>query len=244
MWIRSLVVTALIAAVPAVFIATGPTTAQVRTDNTVRPTIRVTEEAMVPTPPDRARVHLAVVTQAPNAADAASRNAERVARVIAALRGRLGQEVRIETAGYTLNPDYRYKPEGGQPTLAGYTASNTVRVTIDDLKAVGRAIDVAINAGANQVQSLEFLLRDETGPQTEALRLAARRARAKAEALAAALDQRVVRVLAVEEAGAAPPRPFLAAMSLERDASAKTPIEPGSIEARASVTLTVEIAPR
>jgi uncharacterized protein YggE len=237
---RLLLAAALIVAVPA--------WAQLQTDSPARagsivPTIRVTEEAIVNATPDRARLHISVVTQAKNAADAASQNAQRVQRVIAALRGRLGNSARIETANYNLHPDYNYRPEGGQPTLVGYTASNTVRATLDDLTVVGRAIDLAVNAGANQVQQLEFMLRDPNKPQAEALREAARQARSKAQALAEALDMRVVRVVAVEESGTVPPRPYM--MAMERDAAqAKTPIEPGSVETRASVTLTVEIAPR
>src|SRR5690606_22103383 len=123
--------------------------------------------------------------------------------------------------------------------ITGYTATNVVRVTMDDVRRVGTVIDAATGAGANQVQRIRFTLADEGAAKSEALRLAARDARAKAASLATALGLRFVRIRAVAEASATP-RPFYD-LELARVAAPTTPILPGSIETTATVTLTIEV---
>ena len=76
------------------------------------------------------------------------------------------------------------------------------------------------------------------------MRAAALKARAKADALASALGVRIVRVLHVDEGGQ-PMRPVFAeamTMRASADSAAPTPVEPGTIEVQASITLTVEIS--
>jgi uncharacterized protein YggE len=154
----------------------------------------------------------------------------------------LGAGADIKTVSYTLSPNYRYPREGGEPTLTGYTATNIVRVTLDDLTQVGRAIDAATQAGANRIQSLRFTLRDERAVQARALREAALNARGKAEALASALGLRIVRVLTVVESS--PTVYPVRDVAFARAEAASTPIEPGTIEVRATVAFTVEISSR
>jgi len=202
------------------------------------PSIRVTGEATVSAQPDQAKIELGVVTQADKSETAASRNAQRLEKVMAELRKVVGSGGSIQTIGYSLTPDYRHTA-GSEPTIVGYTASNVVRVTLNDLTNVGRLIDVASAAGANRVQALHFTLRDEQAVRAQALREAATKAKAKADALASALGLQVVRVLEVSEAGG-PVGPVRDVMFARAEAAA-TPIEPGTVEIRATVDLTVEV---
>jgi uncharacterized protein YggE len=75
------------------------------------------------------------------------------------------------------------------------------------------------------------------------LRLATRRARAKADAVASALGLEVVKVRRIEEGGVqrAPLRDKMV-MSMRAQAAA-TPVEPGTVDVRASVSLEVELGP-
>jgi hypothetical protein len=95
------------------------------------------------------------------------------------------------------------------------------------------------------VQDIRFALRDEELPRAEALREAAQNARRDADALAGALELRIVRVLAVgEEAPEVRPMPLYAQrMSVAAAPAAATPVEAGTIDVSATVTLTVEVAP-
>lgn len=217
--------------------------AQELPDRTSRPSIRVTGEATVKAKPDQAQINIGVVTQAQTAQNAATQNAQRLDAVLAELRQALGAGAEIKTISYALNPNYRYPKEGGAPTLTGYTATNVVEVTINDLTQVGKVIDAATKSGANQVQRLQFTLKDEQAVRAQALREAVTRARAKADAIAATLSAKVARVLRVEESDPVVVRPYVAETFARSEmAAAPTPIEPGTIEVRAVINLTVEIA--
>ncbi len=206
------------------------------------PSIRTTGEAEVIVQPDRALIDIGVVTQANTSQAAVEQNAKKVEAVLAQLRQLLGAKADIKTISYTVTPQYKYPKEGGERSITGYTATNIVRVTIDDLTQAGKAIDAATQAGANRIQSLRFTLKDERTVQEQALREAALDARKKADALAAALDLRITRVLSVNESSPVV-RP-VRSVAFAREDAATTPIEPGTIEIRATVELTVEVTGR
>lgn len=233
--VATLCVVAVLALMPGEVLA--------QTEGPALSSLRVTGEATLTVPPDQVQIDIGVVTQG-GTAEAAVQNAQKLNAVLTELRKVLSSEDEITTIGYSLHPDYRYpREDGGQPTLTGYTASHTVQVKTGKLEEVGHIIDRATRAGANTIQRLMFTLRDEGAIRDQALREAVTRARAKADALASALELRIVRVLTIE-GGDQGPRPiyqkterFLEATA----ASAPTPVEPGTLEVHATVSLTVEI---
>jgi uncharacterized protein YggE len=207
-----------------------------------RQTVRTTGEALVTARPDRAVIDIGVVTQATTAEAAASQNASQVTTVLAKLKSAAGSAGEVKTISYSVSPNYRYPREGGQPTITGYTATNTVQVTINDLALVGKIVDAATQSGANSVQRLQFSLRDDQAVRALALQQAALQARASAEALAGSLKLRVLRVLSVEEASPPIVRPMMEmARAAAMSAPTPTPVETGSIDVRATVHLTVEV---
>lgn len=204
------------------------------------PFIRVTGEASVTSQPDQVQMEIGVVTQAPQADAAASQNAEKVTRVLAAIRKELGASASIKTVNYSLNPNYQYPREGGEPTINGYMAMNTVRITTGDMAKIGRVIDVATAAGANNIQSLMYTLKDEGAVHAEALREASRKAQTEAAAIASSLGLKVVRILSVEEGGAHY-MPMMRDARAMQEGAAPTNLEPGSVEVHAIITLTVQV---
>jgi uncharacterized protein YggE len=203
------------------------------------PVVRATAEGMASARPDRAVVEIGVTTQASTALAAGAQNAKQLTEVMAELKRTLPAGTQIQTAGYSLSPNYAGGPNRA-PQITGYTASNVVRVTIDDMDSVSKAIDAATRTGANNINSLQFTVKDEQAVRAEALKQATLRARANAEAMAAALGARIARVIEVEEGGAHPIQPMMRAMAGQ--AMASTPIEAGTVDVRATVTLTAELA--
>jgi len=133
------------------------------------PEIRVTGEATLSGEPDQAEIDLGVVTQAPTARAASAANATKLDAVLTAMRNIVGDvsgRGKIETTNYSLRPNYTRPRGGGEATIASYTATNTVRASGVAIDATGELIDVAIKAGANSVQRLNFTVAD-----TETLRL-------------------------------------------------------------------------
>jgi uncharacterized protein len=207
--------------------------------------IRVTGDAKVTARPDRVQIDVGVTTRATHSQEAAQQNARDVDAMLAAVRKSAGPTAVLKTISYSLNPNYQYHPNGAEPTLTGYTAANVVQVTLDDLAKIGSVIDSAAQSGANHVQGIQFTLRDQDAVRAEALREAALRARAAAEVLAGALGLKVVRVLSVEELSprVMPVRPYLAGRAATAMAEVATPVEAGTLDVTADVTLTVEVAP-
>jgi uncharacterized protein len=104
-------------------------------------------------------------------------------------------------------------------------------------------IDGAMQAGANNVQRLVFTLKDELSAQLEALKTATAKAKAKAEAIASSLGLKIVRISAVNEGERAVQPVFRQALAARAEAaSAPTPIEPGTVEIRSTVAMTVEVS--
>jgi len=221
----------------------GAVYAQSNVTQATIPSITASGDAVIQAQPDRARIDLGVVSQASTAQEASAQNAKQVEQVLAGLREALPDTKNIRTRGYSLHPNYHHPRDGGQPTITGYTASNIVEITVDDVKAVGEIVDSAIKAGANNVNGLEFMLRNEQEFRSRALGEAATKARANAESLAAALGLKVARVLHVQEGSPAVIRPVreIAMQRMAADAGSAVPMEPGTIEVRAQVTLTVEV---
>ncbi|NPV30422.1 MAG: SIMPL domain-containing protein [Firmicutes bacterium] len=208
-----------------------------------QPQIVATGSSQVSVKPDQAKVSLGVLTLAPTAKEAQQENAELANKVIGALVKAGVPKEKIETREYSIWPEYHYpKPEENKPpTIVSYRVSNTLLVTLDDTGMVGTAIDAAVRAGANKVESIEFLKKDPAAAQREALQNACREARLKAEAIAQALGVRLTGVLSVQESTGSDYQPPIRQAKMIEAGGAPTPIEPGELQVRASVTITFRI---
>ena len=208
--------------------------------------IRAAGEAEVVVPPDRAWVDVALVTRNVEASAAVAANAEESQRVLAALREALGPDAQIASAGYSLAPSYRYIQGQGQQ-LDGFMVRNRLRVTLQDVSAAGRVIDAASRAGASEIQQVSYGLADAGMAQRQALAEATRSGVERAGVMAKALDMEVIRVLSVDDSGAAPAPVVrevqMLAKSVGLSAAVPTDLSPGGIHVRASVTVSVEVGP-
>lgn len=203
--------------------------------------IRVTGEAVAATSPDEVMLDIGVTTQARTAQDAASENARKVETVLAALKKVAGASAATRTVQYGLNPDYRQVREENQPPLIqSYTAYNMIRVRTADMARIGGIIDAAIAAGANTIQSVQFAVNETNAVRNQVLAQATANAMAKAESMAAALKMKVRRIISVDEG--APMMPYRGYGGDMRAMEASTVIDPGSVDVRGVVTLTVEIS--
>ncbi|PWU03421.1 MAG: hypothetical protein C5B51_19125 [Terriglobia bacterium] len=203
--------------------------------------VHATGEAVVQAKPDQAKLDIGVVTQAATAQAAAAQNATQLQAVLEKLRAAVGASGDIRTAFYSLNPNYQYPRDGGKPTINGYTASNSVEVTVMDLTGLGKIIDAASQSGANSIQGPQFSIKNEAPVRAQALRQAVQDARANAEAMAGAMGMKPGRVLQLEQGSPEIIRPLTRQAPVAMAAQAVTPVEPGTIEVRATVTLTLEL---
>jgi uncharacterized protein len=204
--------------------------------------VTVTGDAVVQAQPDTAVITVAVVTQNASASEAQAENASKTDAVLRAVKTAAGAGAEVKTSGYSLQPQYVYK-EGAPPTITSYVARNAITVTTGALDRVGPIIDAATRAGANNIDGLAFTLRRDETARAQALTAATREAAGKARTVAEALGGRVGRVVEVQEGGAIvrPLERSAGSAGFVRTEQAPTPVEPGSLEVRAQVTMIVEV---
>jgi hypothetical protein len=204
------------------------------------PSIVAQGEAVVRRAPDRVFITASVETRAPNPRDAQRQNAERMAevqkRVLAAGIARDA----VRTLGYTIQQNVDFVD--GRRVPRDFMARNALEVRLDAVDRAGEIIDTLVSGGATSIGNVQFDLRDRSEAEREAIRLAVEDARGRAEAAAAGMGRGIGRVIKIEDVRqpSGGPRPM---MSVARDAAAEsvTSIEPGQIEIRAQVVLTVAI---
>lgn len=210
------------------------------------PLLSVSGKGEVSARPDRATVNLGAVWQAEQAAEA-QRQVNRVMQQAAQqIRGLNIPEESISTVGLSLEPVYAQPGRGQQefePRIVGFRARNTIRIRVDDLSKIGPVLDVGIGAGANEIQGIQFELKNDVEARREALRRAVGDARVKAETIAEALGVKLAHVAEVAEAevGFRPPEPFFAGRMVQATIGMETPVLPGQIQVQANVTLRYRI---
>jgi uncharacterized protein YggE len=235
--IRRIGIPLFVGALSALVLTAGGLSAQ--TPDAV-PFIQVSGSAQVFVPSDRARLNFAVVTEAATAAEAAAQNSTQMETTMAALRGTGAAGLQIESWGYDLQPRYARQTTPDQPPrIVGDQATNNVRVTVDDVSAVGTLIDAAVSAGANRVTSLQFEARNTDAARADALRQAVQNARSQAEAMAAAIGVPLGPALEVHggaQAPMPPPMPYYRDMQMQAS-MAPTPIEAADQGVTGQVTI-------
>ena len=206
------------------------------------PVVVTSGEGEVKRAPDRAWVTIRAESRARDPKEAQRLNTDAMNAVMAKLKGMALGEEAIRTTSYELQPEFDYA--NGRQTLRGYVARNTVEVRLDEITRVGDVLGAAVGSGATAVGGLRFDLKDREGAEREALRLAVRDARGRAEAAATGAGMKIERVMRIEEVRTPIPRPMMQMREMaqvQMAAEAAPPIDPGTIEIRAQVTLTAAI---
>ncbi|HEV8635217.1 MAG TPA: SIMPL domain-containing protein [Chloroflexota bacterium] len=195
--------------------------------------ITVVGEGMARAEPDVAYVTTGVLTRGQTAKQAQDENTRLMNAIIQAIRGRGVEEKDVRTSGISLYPTYEREPN----TISGYQATNTVRVTVQDVKKTGEILDAAVGAGANINSGVQFGLKDDTAFRRQALDQAVKEARAKADAIAGAAGLRVAGVQSmVDESQSQPVAPEMARVAMANQAAAgPVPVQPGQLAVTARV---------
>jgi uncharacterized protein len=192
--------------------------------------------------PDIAIISAGVVSRSTTATGALQDSADRMQRVLTALK-RAGVEDRdIQTSSVNLNAEYRY-PENQPPQLTGYTATNSVTIRFRDIRNSGKILDALVSQGANQINGPNLTIDKPEGALDEARAKAVAIGRARAELYARALGMRVVRVVSVNESGGyAVPPPAPPPMVMQAaESRAFTRIEPGEQKLQVNLAMTFEL---
>jgi uncharacterized protein YggE len=205
--------------------------------------IVTTGEAIVKKAPDRAWVTVGAESRARTPQEAQRLNTEAMTAVIDRLKAAGIAPDAIQTTGYTLQPEFDYA--GGKQNLRGYVARNQVQVRVDALAKTGDVIGAVVASGATTVSGVRFDLKDRDTVEREALRIAVRDARRRADAAASGAGVEIDRVIRIEEhrdmGEIDRPMPIPVMAAAREVAQSAVPLEGGEIEVRSRVTMIAAI---
>lgn len=210
------------------------------------PVLVVSGTAEVFVAPDQATVRLGIVRQSANA-QAAQEQASAAAQEILNAIGKVGvPSSQIQTMRLVLSPVYapRSPDSRDAPRIVAYNATNTVSVRLENLSQVGPVIDAGLKAGANQLEGVQFGLRNDLPSRQQALKDAVEVARGKAMTMADALRVNLAEVLEASEGGVSIISERVEPFSARTALAAETPVSPGQIQVNATVTIRYRIAPK
>jgi uncharacterized protein len=188
---------------------------------------------------------LGVQTSGPDARTVLTTNSHEAAALIARLESDGVAAADVETVGLSLNPVYANPGPGQTPRVTGYAAADTVSVRIRSLDRAGAILDDAAAAGGSDtaIQSLAYSVADE-GPllaaaHADAVRQADNTAKAMAGAAGVALGpvQAITDATSLEVVTPYAPE----AASAAGPSSVAVPVQPGTEEVTADVTVTYGI---
>ena len=177
--------------------------------------------------PTSATFSFGVDTRAATAKAALAANAREMRQVIAAVKAAGGRQVGTQSVSVSQSLDQNGAPNGLRRLER--------RLGDGRPRPAGALIDAAVDAGANQVNGPSMSLADQGALYRQALKAAVADARLSAETLAAAAGRSLGKVTTVVEGGGNAPVPMYEKAAAS---DAGTPIEAGTQETTASVTVT------
>lgn len=146
-----------------------------------RSTVEVYGNATIEVEPDIAYINIGVNTENDDPSAAQKINKTKMDRIIKALKDEGLTDEELKTLNYNVYKNYNYPKEGEREEY--YVVSNTLKITINDLSTIGRIIDVASDAGANNINNIQFSVKDDSEYYNEALKLAMESAKEKATSI-------------------------------------------------------------
>lgn len=206
--------------------------------------IEVTAAGEATSAPDRATLRVAVTATGSNAATVRDELAADEEELRTALADWGLSDDAIRTERYDVHESYETRDD---PNRTRYEGVHQYAIELDDVDAVGEVIDVAVDAGADQVQQIRFGLSEETEREVreEAIDEAMSNADDDAAALANASGLEVSGVYEVSTAQSES-RPYAAARydaAAGGGAGAATSVETGDVSVRVTVNVVYEAVP-
>lgn len=236
----ALAIGALIVAVAALSVRPGPAAGAPATNGEpALHTITVTGTGSVTRVPDVARVSVGVSVTKNTVKGARDTAGKSMAAIIAAIKAMGIDEKDIKTTSIDLSPQYANNTS--TPKIVGYRMSEQLQITVRDLDKAGDVVDTATAKGATEVNGLWFEVGEPASAMDEARAAAITQARTSAQKMASAAGVSLGSVVSISESIASVPGPYYYGEAA-RDAAALTPVERGTQDVQATVTVIFEIA--
>ncbi len=208
-------------------------------ETTTTDTLSVSAEGSIAAAPDIARLEVGVETTGDTAQRAIALNSKKMGDVIDRLKAMGIEDEDMQTSRFSVSPQYERSNRDSERVLVGFRARNRVSVGIRDVEQVGKLIDSAVAAGANQIHNIDFDISDRSEYEEEAMKLAVQRAKQKAEIVAdeSGVDIVGIKEINVEEARTPAPR-----LDVALETYADTPIVSGEVTVNMRVSVVFKIS--
>jgi len=255
-YISTLAIIALV--VVSVFAIARPTVIGNGTENSAQRTITVNGVGTVGTAPDEALLNLAVNNQALTADQAAKDNANAMSQVMTAILSLGITKDDVATVDYSLTPVYSQSdkcvtatgtpPAQPQPfpcttttpQLIGYAVRNAIQVTVKDMNSIGKVLDSAAGAGANEIDGIGFSFTSSTyaNLQKQALQKAVQDALGQAQTIAIGLGVRIIGIVSANPIYVY--QPYINSKVSMVAGGTTTPIQTGTLQVTVNVQVVYE----
>ncbi|HMP67611.1 MAG TPA: SIMPL domain-containing protein [Candidatus Paceibacterota bacterium] len=170
-------------------------------------TISVNGKGEVNAIPDIASFDFTVTEASESVESAQNISAEKINKAIDFLKQNGVEEKDIKSSNYSVYPKYEwiqgictaFHCPPGRQNLVGYEVSQSINVKVRDTSKAGELLSGIGTLGISNVGGLSFTVDDFDSLKKEALDLAIKDARAKAEDLAKSLDVKLVKIISFNE---------------------------------------------
>lgn len=210
-------------------------------------TITVSGSGSADATPDIAYVTLGVTADAKTAREALTQNNTQMQSLMTTLEAAGIAAADIKTQSVQVYPRYSSTtpPANAQdqtPTnqLIGFTATNTVEITVRKITNLGQILDQAVTAGSNQIQGIRFDVTNPSQVMDQARQAAMTDASHKAQQLATLSNGKLGVVITINESSSNP-IPYQAAAGMAPNASQAVPVSPGTQTVTVNLTVTWEL---
>lgn len=236
---------ALLAGVTGVSGTLSPVSTVFADQDVQRNVINVVGKGEISVKPDIAYVSIGVDTQGKTAQEAQKANAEKISKITTLLKTTWQiSDKDIQSTQFYVQPNYTYDAKAGQK-LQGYNAHHTLVVAYRDLEKVGKLLDAASTAGANNIDNVRFSVENRDQFEAQVIEKAMANADLKAGVIAKAAKRQLGIVLVVSQGDTSDPVVFQNAKMEMMDAASKsgssTAVQAGEIKVSTQLSVQYEI---
>lgn len=205
-----------------------------------RRAVNVSGDGEVMVQPDTGMVSLGVEVSAETADEALSESNTRIEAITAAIQELGVAEDDITTGNFGIWPEYDYD-EGRTAEVIGFRVTHTVNVRVQDIEMTGDVVAEGVNAGANTVQNVSFVLENRQEAVNQARERAYENARQKAEALAGLAGSELGEVVSITEDTFEPGPVEREVPEEAQDDAGRVPFNPGDATVRVHLEVSWEL---
>ncbi len=205
----------------------------------VTPMINVSGEGKVFATPDEACITVAVDTKGKNSTEVKKLNDQKIEAVLNFIKKSKIPTSDFRTQRVSLNPQYDYETKKHT-----FNASQTIEINLKDLSKYDALMEGLVDAGINQIKSVDFKSSKMITLESDARKLAIRNAKAKAEDYVSVLGQKVGKAIVISDnTQTFYPQPMYAQQmkSMDMESQPRETLAVGEIAIVANVTVSFSL---